>query len=81
MSEAEALKKKNNNSYSAFSIWGAVIGLVLILLGTLRSKDVDGNENFQKSNRFYKQNENFARASHFFVHLFPVFARLRRENA
>ena len=37
----------------------------------------------RKSNRFTgnKQNNNFARASHFFVHFFAVFARLRRENA
>ena len=28
-----------------------------------------------------QQNNNFARASHLFVHFFPVFARLRRENA
>ena len=35
----------------------------------------------QKNNRFNQQNRNFARASHFFVHFFPVFARLRRENA
>ena len=33
-----------------------------------------------KSNRFDKENNNFARASHFFVHVFDVFARLRREN-
>ena len=33
-----------------------------------------------KNNRFNKQNNNFARASHFFAHFFPVFARLRREN-
>ena len=35
----------------------------------------------KKNNRFNKQNNNFARASQFFVHFFPVFARLRRENA
>ena len=35
----------------------------------------------QKKNWFNKQNNNFARASRFFVHFFPVFARLRRENA
>ena len=35
----------------------------------------------QKNNRFNKQNNNFARASHFFVYFFPVFARLRRVNA
>ena len=34
-----------------------------------------------KDNRFNKQNNNFARTSHFFVHFFPVFAPLRRENA
>ena len=28
-----------------------------------------------------KQNNNFAHAPHFFVHFFPVFARLQRENA
>ena len=35
----------------------------------------------QKSNRFSNQNNNFARASRFFVHFFAVTARLRRENA
>ena len=35
----------------------------------------------QKNSWFNKQNNNFARASRFFVHFFPVFARLRRENA
>ena len=34
-----------------------------------------------KNNRFNKKNNNFARASHVFVHFFPFFARLRRENA
>ena len=51
------------------------------LLGTLRSNDADGNENVIKNNTFNKQNNNFARASHFFEHFFPVFTRLRRENA
>ena len=50
-------------------------------IGTLRSNDADGNENVKKNNWFNKQNNNFARASRFFVHFFPVFARLRRENA
>ena len=35
----------------------------------------------QKNNKFYKQNNNFARVSHLFVHFFSKFARLRRENA
>ena len=34
----------------------------------------------QNNNWFNKQSNNFARASRFFVHFFPVFARLRREN-
>ena len=41
----------------------------------------DGNENVKNNNRFSKQNNNVARASHFFVHFFAVFARLRRETA
>ena len=51
------------------------------LLGTLRSNDADGYENVKKNQRFNKQNNNFERGSRFFVHFFPVFARLRRENA
>ena len=34
----------------------------------------------QKSYRFNNQNNNFARASGFFVHFFAVTARLPREN-
>ena len=33
------------------------------------------------SNRFKKQNNNFARVSHLFVQLFAVFPRLRREKS
>ena len=35
----------------------------------------------EKTIGFIKQNNNFARALHFFVHFFPVFARMRGENA
>ena len=45
-------------------------------LETLRSNDADGNEKVKKK-RFNKQNNNFP----LFVHFFPVFARLGRENA
>ena len=41
----------------------------------------DGNENVKNSNRFNRQNNSYARASHIFVHFFAVFARLRREIA
>ena len=33
-----------------------------IIIGTLSSNDADGNENVKKNNRFYLQNNNFARA-------------------
>ena len=46
---------------------------------TLRSNDADVQRE-RKKKRFNKQNNNFARASHIFVHFFAVFARLRREN-
>ena len=43
---------------------------------------MDGNVNVKKTKkRFDKQNNNFARASHFFVHSFLLFSRPRRENA
>ena len=35
----------------------------------------------QRGRQQERQNNKFARASRFFVHFFPVFARLRRENA
>ena len=48
----------------------------------LKIQKRDGNENVKKkTNRFNKQTTNIARTSHFFVHVFAVFARLRRENA
>ena len=39
----------------------------------------DGNENVKKkkNSSFIKQNKNFTRAAHFFVHFFAVFARTR----
>ena len=51
------------------------------LKGTLRSNDVDGNENVKKNKQtnkgFYKQNNNFALASRFFVHFFARFCTTR----
>ena len=46
------------------------------------SNDVgDGNENGKKPSRFRLANNNFARASRFFVHFFAFTARLRCEIA
>ena len=42
--------------------------------------DDNGNENVKKAIGLDKQN-NFARASRFFVHFSAVFARLQRETA
>ena len=43
----------------------------------IRSLSDDGNENGKKD----KQNNNFARASRFFVHFSAVVARLQRHTA
>ena len=61
-------------------LWCPVLSHSL-LLGTLRSNDTYGNENVKKNIRLNKENNNFARASHFSVQFFATFARLRRENA
>ena len=53
------------------------------LLGNreFRNDDGDGNENGKKAIGLDKQNNNFARASRFFVHFFAVVARLQHETA
>ena len=55
--------------------------LTFISQGSFGNDDRDGNEKAEKCDRFNPQNNNFARASHFFVHFFVGTARLRRENA
>ena len=54
-------------------------------IGSLRNDDGDGdgdgNENGKKAIGLDKQNNNFAHASRFFVHLIAVFAGLQRETA
>ena len=51
-----------------------------MILGNLSNDDVDV-ENGKKEIGLDWLNNNFARASCFFVHFFAVNARLRRENA
>ena len=65
-------------SISKFQFWQRILDIYRQPL--LRSDDEDDNENVKKGKRFNNQN-NFARASRFFVHFFAVTARLRRENA
>ena len=47
----------------------------------LRSNEGDDNGNTTKAIGLIKKNNNFARASRFFVHFFAITARLRCENA
>ena len=47
----------------------------------LRRQHGNGNENGKKAIGLEKQNNNFTRASRFFVHFFAVVARLRRETS
>ena len=57
--------------------------VVFGLLGSLSDDDGDGNENGNKAIGLDWQNNNFARASRFFVHFFAVVdvERLQRESA
>ena len=48
-------------------------------IGRLRNDDDDSNE--KKSRGLDKENNNFARATRFFVHFFAAIARLQRETA
>ena len=48
------------------TVW--MMTTMMMTIGTLRSNDADDNENVKKNNRLNR-------------HFFPVFARLRRENA
>ena len=59
--------------------------LALVIIGSLRNDDDDddddGNESGKKVKGLDKQNNNFARASRFFVHFSAVVARPQRETA
>ena len=59
----------------------SIICVYCLPLETLRCQDDHDNEKRQKSNSLNKQNDNFARASRFFVHFSAATARLRQENA
>ena len=56
----------------------AVVSLVGAPIGSLNNHDVDVNKNSNKGLDW--QNNNFARASRFFVHFFAITARLRRSE-
>ena len=83
--------KRGKNYTNVFSLTtqptfcdDAFTGFPTKSVGTLRSDDGDGNGNEnvkQAIGLFNSQNNNFALASRFLVHFFPVTARLRRGNA
>ena len=51
-------------------------------MGNLSNNDGDSNENGKKAiGLYYSQNNNFARASGFFVHFLAIIARLRQETS
>ena len=54
---------------------------VVLKIGSLSNGDGDDIENGTKAIGLDQQNNNFARASRFFVHFFAVRARLQGENA
>ena len=66
-----------------FSFYRIKISIGYSLIWSLSNNDDndDVNENGKKAKGLDQQNNNFARASRFFVHFFAVTARLRRETA
>ena len=54
---------------------------IIRLIRNLKIRRRRWQRELQKNNRINNQNNNFARASRFFVHLIAVTARLRCENA
>ena len=54
--------------------------MVALFLDDNKTND-DGEKNKKKDNLFIVTNNNFARASRYFVHFFAVFAPLRHETS
>ena len=50
-------------------------------MGSLSNKNGDGNKDSKKATGLCQQNNNFARASHFFVHFLAVVASLQHETS
>ena len=78
------------STYLFYSLYSILIGFsclkitlpaVALSIRELMYDDGDGNGNGKKATALDKENNNFARASHFFAHFFAVVLRLRRETA
>ena len=54
---------------------------MMLIIGNLSNDDGDVKENGNNAIGLDWQNNNFARASRFFVHFLAVVARLQRESA
>ena len=55
--------------------------VMMLIIGNLSNDDGDVKENGNNAIGLDWQNNNFPRASRFFVHFFAVVARLQRESA
>ena len=63
-------------------MWALSSGEVSLAISSKDDDDHgDGNENRKKAIGLDLQNNNFACASHFFVHFLVIVARLRRKSA
>ena len=49
-----------------------LVAVAVVVAGSFSNDDGDGNQDVKNNNRFITQNNNFARASRFFVHFFTV---------
>ena len=58
----------------------ATRGPLILLSRKFKQRQQQQQREWPKINRFDKQNNNFARASRFFVHFFAVTARLQHEK-
>ena len=76
-----AIKTERSQIHFLSDVVVAVASLDLkSLLGSLRNDDDDRNEKGSKATGLHKENNNFERASRFFVHLSAVVTRLQRET-
>ena len=77
-------KVKHSNNMIIITTDSSLVTMHITTIGTLRSNDADGEENVKKKKKpigFISKTTALHVHHTFFVHFFPVFGRLRRENA
>ena len=75
------MQKSITKLYLRFSDEIKVATIAVNIIRSLGNDDGDGNKNGQKAIGLLRtENNNFARASLFFVHFFVVAVRLQRES-